>query len=264
MTLESHFGLQAPPFPRCAPEAALLHHRGLQDVLSRLHFALSRDCIASLVADAGCGKSTALALFARSLDTANYHLLATSLTTLAPFGLLASLCSACGFKARRFKGETASLLLSHLRSLAKRTVLLVDEAHLLPDGSLEDLRLLTADGFDRKSPFALVLVGQPRLRDRLAEPCHTSLAQRIAVRLRLRPLSEPELALFLERHLAAVGASHNPFEPPALVALFHHSRGVPRLVQNLALDAMLAAMDSGLTSISTACVEQAVVDQDAV
>jgi type II secretory pathway predicted ATPase ExeA len=154
-------------------------------------------------------------------------------------------------------------LLSHLRTLAKRTVLLCDEAHLLPDESLEDLRLLTADGFDRKSPFALVLVGQPRLRDRLTEPRHAPLAQRIAVRLRLRPLSEPELALFLERHLTAAGAAHNPFEPSALLALFHHSRGVPRLVQNLALAAMLAAMESGLTSISTACVEQAVVDQEA-
>lgn len=263
MTLESFFGLQAPPFPRVAPDAALLRHRGLEDVLARLHFALSRDCIASLVADSGCGKSTALALFARSLDVANYHLLSISLTTLGPFGLLASLCAASGLRSRRFKGETASLLLSHLRGLPKRTVLLCDEAHLLPDESLEDLRLLTADGFDRRSPFALVLVGQPRLRDRLADPRHASLAQRIAVRLRLRPLSEPELALFLDRHLAAAGASQNPFEPSALAALFHHSRGIPRLVQNLALDAMLAAMEAGSKSISTACVEQAVVDQEA-
>jgi type II secretory pathway predicted ATPase ExeA len=260
MTLETHFGLQAPPFPRTAPDAALLRHHGIEDVLARLHFALARDSIATLVAESGCGKSTALCLFARSLDAANYHLLNISLTTLAPFGFLATLCGAAGLKTRRFKGETAALLLAHLRGLPKRTVLLVDEAHLLPDESLEDLRLLTADDFDRKSPFALVLVGQPLLRERLAEPRHWAMAQRVAVRLRLRPLTEPELALFIDRHLEAAGATSNPFDAQALAALFQHSRGIPRLIQNLALNAMLAAMSVSKKTVDETAVQQAVVD----
>jgi hypothetical protein len=56
-------------------------------------------------------------------------------------------------------------------------------AGLLPDDSLEGLRLLTACDFDRRSPFALILVGQPLLRERLNEPQHYSLVQRIGVRL---------------------------------------------------------------------------------
>ncbi len=55
---------------------------------------------------------------------------------------------ALGLRPRRFKGETVAALLGHLRSIPERIVLLIDEAHLLPDASFEDLRLLTADDFD--------------------------------------------------------------------------------------------------------------------
>lgn len=260
MTLEEHFGFTHSPFPRSASDGALLRHPGVEQVLARLHFALERDSMAMVVAESGCGKSTLLALFARSLDAANYHLISTSLTTLAAFGFLASLCAATGLKTVRFKGQTASILISHLRGLPKKAVLLVDEAHLLPDDSLEDLRLLSADDFDRRPPFALVLAGQPLLRERLAEPRHYALSQRIAVRARLRPLSETEVSLFLERHLKAAGSKKNPFSPEATTAVFHHSRGVPRLVQNLALQALLSAMAAGKKDVDQACVEQAVVD----
>lgn len=260
MTLEEHFALTNPPFPRLAPEAALLRHQGIEEVLTRLRFALQRDTIALLVAESGCGKSTALCLFAKSLDAASHQIVTVSLTTLGPFGLLASISTALGLRPRRFKGETAAALLGHLRSLPKRTVLIVDEAHLLPDDSLEDLRLLSADDFDRKSPFALVLAGQPLLRDRLGEPRHWSLAQRIGVRLRLRPLTEAEVALFVERHLRAAGAQKNFFDPGAVAAVFQHTRGIPRLVQNLAIASALAAMSAGAKTIDQGCVQQAVVD----
>jgi type II secretory pathway predicted ATPase ExeA len=223
-TLEAHFGLTQPPFPKTAPAAALLRHAALEAILARLHFALRRDTIASLIAESGCGKSTVLALFAQSLDAASSHILAPSLTTVGPFGLIAHLAALCGLRPARFKGTTAGALIAHLRGLPKRTVVLLDESHLLPDDSLEDLRLLTADDLDRRSPFALVLVGQPLLKERLAEPQHYALAQRLGVRLRLRPLNETELPLFVERHLKAAGARKNPFDPEALTALFQHTR----------------------------------------
>ena len=263
MTLEEHFGLTQPPFPKAASDAALLRHPSLLACLERLRFALSRDTIALLVAESGCGKSTTLGLFAKSLDAGSYHVLSTSLTTVAPFGLISHLGALSGLRPCRFKGDTAAAFIAHLRGLPKRAVLLIDEAHLLPDASLEDLRLLTAGDFDRRSPFALVLVGQPLLRERLNEPQHYSLAQRLGVRIRLRPLSEVETPAFLERHLKAAGARKNLFEPDAIAAVFQHTRGVPRLVQNVALAAMLAAMETAKKTVDIAAVQQAMADLEA-
>jgi type II secretory pathway predicted ATPase ExeA len=262
MTLETYFALSTPPFPKAANQQCLLMHPALEQILSKLHFALQRDSIALLVAESGCGKSTALALFAQSLDAASYQVLCTSLTTLSPFSLIAHLVAALGLPGKRFKGESASALLMHLRAQPKKTVILVDEAHLLPDSSLQDLRLLSADNLDRNTPFALVLVGQPVLRDRIAEPQHYALWQRIGVRLRLRPLSQDEIKPFLERHLKAAGCKKTIFEPAAVAELFHHSRGIARLVQNLALESMLAAMAANKQSVDAETVGQAVIDMD--
>jgi type II secretory pathway predicted ATPase ExeA len=263
MKLEEHFALSHPPFPKAATAASLLHTPALEQLLGKLHFALERDTIALVVAESGCGKSTALSLFAQSLDAANYHILAVSLTTLKPFSFIAHLLASTGVPGHRgTKGETAAALLRHLRALAKRTVILIDEAHLLPDASLEDLRLLSADNLDRNSAFALVLVGQPLLRERIAEPQHYALWQRIGVRVRLRPLNEQEIKPFLDRHIEAVGGNPSLFEPRALREIFHHSRGIPRLVQNIALEGMLAAMCAGKQTVDAEAVQQAIVDMD--
>ena len=261
--IEDHFRLHRPPFPQTAEPAATLQHAGLKDALDRLRFALERDGIALLTAESGCGKSTLLACLARDLDPTTHLVVYSSLATLGPFSLLATLAAKLGLRSRRFKGETAQELIAHLRGLSKRTVVIADEAHLVPDASLEDLRVLTGDSLDQKSPFALILAGQPLLRERMAEPAHYALAQRIAVRIRLRPLTESELALFLDKHLRAAGATKSLFEPDATTLVFQHSRGIPRLAQNLALGALLAAASGGKKLADADCVSQALLEQEA-
>jgi type II secretory pathway predicted ATPase ExeA len=261
--IEEHFKLTRPPFPQSAEAAAILNHQRLRDAVDRIRFAIDRDGIALLTGESGCGKSTALGCLARDLDQPGYGFVYVALSTLGPFSLMASLMCKIGLRTRRFKGECAQELVAHLRGQSKRSVLVLDEAHLLPDLSLEDLRLLTGECLDKKSPFALVLAGQPLLRERLSEPQHYALAQRITVRVRVGSLTEGEIALFLDKHMRACGAQRNLFEPDAVTLIFQHSRGVPRLVQNLALSALLAAATGGKKTVDPDCVQQALVDQEA-
>jgi type II secretory pathway predicted ATPase ExeA len=263
MTLEEYFNLSRPPFPKAASRDSLLLTPALEHVLDRMVFAIERDTIAMLIAESGCGKSTALSQLARRLDAASYSIISTSMTTLAPFSLIAHLATSIGLPGRRFKGECAAAWLQHLRGQPKRTVVLVDEAHLLPDDSLQDLRLLTADNLDQASPFALILVGQPLLRERLAEPGHYALWQRVGVKERLRPLTDHEVGPFLDRHMKAAGAGRKPiFEPDAIAEIFHHSRGIPRLIQNIALDAMLVSMAAGSKTVDAQAISHAIVDME--
>jgi type II secretory pathway predicted ATPase ExeA len=261
--VEDHFKLHHPPFPQAVDKAALLSHQTLKDAIERLRFAIDRDAIAILTAESGCGKTTALAQLVRDLDPTAHQVIYSSMASLKAFGLLSYLVTKAGLRPRRFKGETAHELVAHCRGLAKRAVIIVDDAHLLPDDSLEDLRLLTGDSLDQKSPFALLLAGQPLLRERLAEPLHYALAQRITVRARLRTLTDSELSLFLDKHLRAVGAKVSLFDPDAVTLLFQHSRGIPRLAQNLALGALLAAASGNKKLVDGDAVQQALLDQDA-
>lgn len=261
--VEEHFKLHRPPFPQSVESAALLQHQGLKEALERLRFAIDRDGIALLSAESGCGKSTVLNCLARELDPTSHLVVYSSLSSLGPFGLLSTLVAKIGLRPRRFKGETAHELVAHLRGLPKRTVVILDEAHLLPDASLEDLRLLTADSLEKKSPFALILAGQPLLRERLTEPQHYALAQRITVRVRMRPLTDSDVALFVDKHLRACGATRALFEPDAVTLLFQHSRGVPRLIQGLALGALMAAASGSKKTVDADSVQQALLDTEA-
>lgn len=261
--IEDHFKLHRPPFPQSADKTALLVHANVKDSLERLRFSLERDAIALLTAESGCGKTTTLGCLARELDPTAFNVVYSALSTLKAFGLMSHLVTKLGLRPRRFKGDTVHELITHLRTLAKRTVVIVDEAHLMPDDSLEDLRLLTGESLDKKSPFALVLAGQPLLRERLAEPLHYALAQRITVRVRMRPLTDSEVTLFLDKHLRAAGAKSNVFDPDAVTLVFQHSRGIPRLVQNLALGSLLATATANKKTVDADAVQQALLDQDA-
>ena len=113
---------------------------------------------------------------------------------------------------------------------------------------------------NRTAPFALLLAGQPSLRENLAAPELASLWQRIPFRTTLSPLTDRETADYVERRLRAVGATTMFFRRAAVDKLFEQSRGVPRLINNLATAAMLAAATAGrkhvdLPDLETACFE---------
>ena len=63
---------------------------------------------------------------------------------------------------------------------------MVDEAHLLEDSTLEELRLMTNADYDRQSPLTLILTGQPALRHRLKAPHFEALRQRLRYAIALR------------------------------------------------------------------------------
>ena len=124
---------------------------------------------------------------------------------------------------------------------------------------MENLCLLTDDECAPRSPFAMILCRQPLLRDRLTEPGHYVPAQRNGLRIRLRPITEAGVGNFIAHDLKAAGAARTVFELETTAAICQKTRGIPRLVQNLALGAALAAMVAGNATIDVVSVQQAVV-----
>lgn len=259
--LLSHFGLTRPPFGRSTPRDALLRHRGFEEARKRLLFTVELESIALLLSEPGCGKSLLLGEIADELcrQDVSVHYLAH--TTLGPFGLLNVLSRKAGLAPRRSRGETALALAEKLRADEVRHLLMLDEAHQLPDDTLEDIRLLTIGDFDRTSPFVLLLAGQSSLDDRLAEPTHYALDQRITTVARLLPLSADETNQYLETRLKAAGADRPVFEDGAVDALFDATGGVPRRINNLATSTLVVAAARNRRIVSAQDVKDAQLDR---
>jgi general secretion pathway protein A len=260
--LLSFFGFSSHPFGRATPPGALLRHRGFTEALSRLRFAAETDAIAELVAEPGLGKTLLLAELAAALEPQGFLVLYFAHTTTGPFGFVNVLARKLGLSPARSRAETAFALTRKTREDHPRLLLVLDEVQDMPDATLADLRLLTIDDFDRSSPFRLVLSGQPALHDRLAQPPHRALDQRITTCARLLPLSLEETRLYLDARLAAVGAARQPlFHDAAVEALFDSAAGVPRALNHLATGALLVAATQNRRVVSAQDVHDARIDR---
>ena len=262
----SHFGLSADPFGKDISDAELWMPPSKQSLVEDLTDAMHARASALLTGEPGVGKTCVLRALRQALTPANFRLVYCQNATVGRRDFYRHLCIALGLAKVSTAGDLFMAVSAHVEDLAKERVcpvFLVDEAHLLPDASLEDLRLLTGESLERRSPFALILAGQPLLRERLVEPQHYALAQRIAVRISLRALTDSDVALFLDKHLRAAGATRNLFDPDAVTLLFQHSRGVPRILQNLALAALMAAAAGGKKLVDADSIQQALLEQEA-
>ena len=265
MTLQAihqHFGLHSAPFARAVPSAGLLPHRSFSESLTRIGLAIESRTPCLFSAEPGLGKSTLLGQVSDTIDSSKYRLVYTPLCACGPFGLVGQIAARYGLRPKRSGSLTAQALLDEIARVDLTQVWILDEAHRLPAASLDELRLLCNSDFDRVAPFALVLAGQPALRDHLAEPEHTSLSQRFAIRTSLSPLSDTETADYVERRIRAAGASSCPFRPTAIAKIFEHSRGVPRLINNYANAALLAAATAKRKHVEPKDIADAVFDQE--
>jgi type II secretory pathway predicted ATPase ExeA len=131
-----------------------------------------------------------------------------------------------------------------------RTVVMVlDLDHLLGIDQLEELRLLTSADMDSQSPFACLMVGQPALRRRIKLGTFAALDQRIALRHTMTGMSDAETKNGLTHHLKPAGRSDTLFYDDAVALIHQVSRGIPRAVNNLAVQAVVAAFATNKTIV---------------
>lgn len=257
-----HYGLERHPFARQTPKEALLQHAGFTEALRRLSYTVELDGIALLLAEPGCGKSLLLGELAGSLQAAGWAVHYFAHASVGPFGLINVLARKAGLAPRRSRAETALALAQALTADERHHLVMIDEGHELPDDTLEDIRLLTIGDFDRTSPFLLLLAGQPALDERLAEPTHHALDQRITTVARLAPLSLDETRAYVTLRLAASGNGNRPlFEDAAIDGLFDASGGVPRRINHVATTALIVAAARSRRTVCAQDIHDAKLDR---
>jgi type II secretory pathway predicted ATPase ExeA len=144
----------------------------------------------------------------------------------------------------------------HERGL--RTVLIVDEAHGLSTSVLEEIRLMSNFESDSAKLLQIVLTGQPELRDVLNNPELRQLKQRVALRCEIRPLPNiEETEKYIKSRLLTAGAERTDiFTQSAIDYIYRCSEGIPRQINNLCDNALLAGYSAGEPTITRACIEE--------
>ena len=124
------------------------------------------------------------------------------------------------------------------------TVLIIDEAHQLSNETLEEVRLLSNLETTDDKLLQIVLVGQPELDEKLDSVGLRQLKQRIALRAHLGSLDLKETTEYIERRLLIAGGGERStaiFPPETIASIFRSSRGLPRLINSISENALIAA-----------------------
>jgi general secretion pathway protein A len=265
-TVLENFGLARKPFSKTPDPAFLYESRRHAEALARLSFALEEREVAVLTGDVGAGKTTlARALFDAFAGRCRFALVVNP--ALPPTHLVAAIAGAFGLPRSRTKAEAYGALaqfFGEVDAQGRFPVVVVDEAQLLPSrAAYDELRLLTNLCADDRALVGLVLVGQPELRERVAERGGEPFAQRVGISYHLGPLDADETGEYL-RHRLRVAGRRDPLFTEEAVALVHaRSGGVPRVVNQIAASALLEAFTREATQVDVDVVKAAVEELDA-
>lgn len=138
------------------------------------------------------------------------------------------------------------------------TVLIVDEAHHLSAEILEEVRLLSNLETTSDKLLQIVLVGQPELDEKLDSYELRQLKQRIAIRTHLQALDEGETRQYIEQRLMIAGRGKGCsqlFPDQAVTAVYLYSRGLPRLINTICENSLVAAYARRLSEVTPEVVE---------
>jgi general secretion pathway protein A len=212
--------------------------------LMRLTHAVSgMKGLAILVGDIGAGKTT---LARRMLDSLPEQEYEAALMVIIHSGITASWLLkriALQLGVENPAEEKLALLsqlyqrLVKIYEQGKKAVVLIDEAQMLATREImEEFRgLLNLEVPERKL-LSFVFFGLPEIEANLR--LDPPLAQRVALKYRLEPLSAETTDAYVRHRLRLAGAPRVPFTPAAMNRIHSHSRGTPRLINTLCDNAL--------------------------
>ena len=140
---------------------------------------------------------------------------------------------------------------------------MIDEAHAMPEDTLEQVRLLSNLESSRHKLLQIVLFGQPELDESLAKPSMRQLKDRITHSFRTRPLVGDEVAKYVAFRMRAAGyKGPDVFSPAAIAAIARASSGLTRRINVLCDKSLLAAFAANTHAVTPREVRAAVADSD--
>jgi len=254
------YGLKELPFALTPDPRFIYFTPSHTEVMANLHYGIeSGKGLVVVTGEVGTGKTTILRWMMQRLDrtvlvayifnprlsvTDFYHHAASLLDVQweTKPELLASLGQALEWR--------------HSRGL--RTVLIIDEAQGLSPNVLEEIRLLSNFETDTAKQLQIVLTGQPEFRDVLNNPGLRQLKQRVALRCVIKPLPNvEETDRYITSRLLVSGAEcTNIFLADAVDYIYRCTQGIPRNINNLCDNALLAGYAAGDLTIGRAIIEE--------
>jgi general secretion pathway protein A len=257
----SYYGLTENPF-KIAPDHRFLYlSETHKEALAALVYGLEEGhAFLLLTGEVGTGKTIVLDSFRINIDK-NIRVIAIANPKISGEDFFYIL-------SRRFNPEGSRLskaqILEHLEMVsnekaadALHTLLIIDEAQTLSHDLIEEIRLLSNMP---PSVLQIFLVGQPELKELLAQKQFRSLDQRIGIRCDLRPMGRRETEDYIQHRLKVAGCKNyrSIFRQDALDVVYTYSKGIPRVINKLCDQVLITGFAENVRQIPEHIVKRTI------
>lgn len=251
--LRGHFALAALPFRKNVGADQMFDSQSQRELLHALPMWLDLKGLGLVTGSSGVGKSISLRRFVAELPSGRYEVHRFGQIPTTPMGFLRALCRRLGLRPRLHLAD----MFDDVRDALSRwqdehgthPLLVMDDAEGMRAATLDLVRRLTAVDLDAEDRVSILLVGTERLLDALRDPVLEPLRTRFSYVHALRPFTLEDTQNYVRFHLQQAGARDTLFTDGAVRALFQASAGVPRAVNQLALQALISAAVRGLDQV---------------
>jgi type II secretory pathway predicted ATPase ExeA len=142
----------------------------------------------------------------------------------------------------------------------RHVLLIIDEAQNLESEVLEELRMLTNINSNKDELLQLILLGQPELQDKIAQPSLRQFAQRVSATYHLDPMDTLTTHQYIRHRLKHAGGTGEEFSPQAIQYIYYQSQGIPRVVNKLCDLALVYAASAEQKNVDIHTVEELIKD----
>jgi len=255
------YGLKELPFALTPDPRFIYFTPSHTEVMANLHYGIeSGKGLIVVTGEVGTGKTTILRWMMQRLDRTVLvaYIFNPRLSVSEFYQHVASLLDVQKWETKPELLVALGQALESRHSRGLRTVLIIDEAQGLSPSVLEEIRLLSNFESNTAKQLQIVLTGQPELGDVLNNPDLRQLKQRVALRCVIKPLPNvEETDRYITSRLLVSGAARTDlFSQEAIDYIYRCTEGIPRNINNLCDNALLAGYASGEMTISRSVIEE--------
>ncbi len=268
-----HFGLRELPFSLTPNTQFFLNMASYHKAYNMLMVSLANaEGFIKIIGEVGTGKTMLCRKVLNTLEDDKEHYVTAFIPNpvLSPKGLFLAFAEELNIEIdqdvghhRLLKAITERLI--ELSAQNKLVVLFIDEAHAMPEQTLEALRLLTNIETEQVKLFQVVLFAQPELDALLSQRSLRQLRQRITFSFQIEALDRDGIERYVTHRLATAGYNGPAlYSKRALNYLFRVSGGIPRVVNILCHKALMVAFGKGERNVQIDHLRSAAEDTDGI
>jgi type II secretory pathway predicted ATPase ExeA len=270
---EEYWGLTVKPFENTPDTRFLYHSSQHEEGLYRLLYAVKEQKGAAVLTGIfGCGKTLLARTILRELSKDVYRVVFITNPQLEYLELIMAIAHGLGVRDLPLKKtevlanvvlEAISQILENNMKDGKKTVVMIDEAHVIVDKAVwEGLRLLLNFQTEDSFLLTLLLLGQPELKDSVDS--NKQLSQRIAIRCHLTNMGLEDTTKYIQHRLEVSGAKKPIFSDEAVHLIFEKSGGIPRRINHICDLALLTGFGRKVHRIDGQIISEVTKDLEGV